>query len=369
MTFAINQNVSELIKSKNDLHLSVYIPQTNGPADLKKYLRKAYKESLPYLDAVLNIKERNDFLKPLSDLINNYDQLKNFKYALGIFRTRNKFRVYSIPNEVQYTMITANSFHIKPLLHWMQYEKDFYLLGVGQSYACLYSCNQTEIKLVEKIYYSEDMVINKNDNFDIQFKKERKRMQNITKTSDWLTSWIMDILTKDKKFLYFAGDKEIVNLLRRNLPYFLKSEINQKEYFDESMAIDIVNKIRFDIKHATTKKIKDVVFEYQSATENEAASSIKRNLFTIARAAVKGKIKKLVISKEKKIFGKIDKNTGGLAIHYDHLDHEDDDLLDDIAQIVIENGGEVYVADKEQFPKGHAIMAILKPGKTISEGL
>ena len=61
------------------------------------------------------------------------------------------------------------------------------------------------------------------------------------------------------------------------------------------------------------------------------------------------------------IFGKINKDTGGLAIHPFHLDHEDDDILDDLAQAVIKYGGEVVVAPTDQIPSGRPILALLHP--------
>jgi len=52
--------------------------------------------------------------------------------------------------------------------------------------------------------------------------------------------------------------------------------------------------------------------------------------------------------------------SGDLVIHPEHLDHEDDDLLDDIAQTVIQNGGEVIVAKRNEIPNRRPILAILK---------
>ena len=44
------------------------------------------------------------------------------------------------------------------------------------------------------------------------------------------------------------------------------------------------------------------------------------------------------------------------------MDHEDDDILDDLAQIVLSQGGEVIVASKNEIPKGRPILAILDDG-------
>ena len=58
----------------------------------------------------------------------------------------------------------------------------------------------------------------------------------------------------------------------------------------------------------------------------------EKNIFQIAKAAVQGKIRKLIVADGIQIFGKLDKHTGGVSINPAHLDHEDDDLLDDLSQ-------------------------------------
>jgi hypothetical protein len=85
-----------------------------------------------------------------------------------------------------------------------------------------------------------------------------------------------------------------------------------------------------------------------------------RNIFQIAKAAIQGKVRKLIIADGINIFGKIDKKSGGISIHPAHLDHEDDDILDDLAQEVLAQGGEVIVASRDEIPKGRPILAILE---------
>ncbi len=92
-----------------------------------------------------------------------------------------------------------------------------------------------------------------------------------------------------------------------------------------------------------------------------------KNIFQIARAVVRGQVRKLVIMEDISIFGKIDRKSGGLAIHPFDQDHEDDDILDDLAQMVLSQGGEVIVAPRDQIPKGRPILAILEDDGTDLE--
>jgi hypothetical protein len=78
----------------------------------------------------------------------------------------------------------------------------------------------------------------------------------------------------------------------------------------------------------------------------------------IAKAAVKGQVRKLMVAEDFNVFGKLDKLTGGLSLHPIDLNHEDDCLLDDIAQTVLMTGGEVTVVKKSEMPDQKPLLAI-----------
>jgi hypothetical protein len=54
----------------------------------------------------------------------------------------------------------------------------------------------------------------------------------------------------------------------------------------------------------------------------------------------------------------VNRATGKLAINPFQLDHEDDDILDDLAQIVVLNGGKVIAIDKDKIPGKRVAIAI-----------
>ena len=104
--------------------------------------------------------------------------------------------------------------------------------------------------------------------------------------------------------------------------------------------------------------------EFRFAEDENRA---RKNIFQIAKAAVQGQIRKLIVAEGINIFGKIDKQTGGLAIHPFDMNHEDDDILDDLAQTVLAYGGDVVVAPREEIPKGRTVLAILNSDENIQE--
>jgi hypothetical protein len=102
--------------------------------------------------------------------------------------------------------------------------------------------------------------------------------------------------------------------------------------------------------------LQQAFLEFDSA---EAQNLARRSLFQIAKATAQGRVRKLIIAEETQIFGKFNAKTGNISLHAGHLDHADDDILDDLAQAVLAQGGEVVVAPREQIPRASHALAIL----------
>ena len=132
------------------------------------------------------------------------------------------------------------------------------------------------------------------------------------------------------------------------------------EHFSQSDIVSQLSQIRSKIQKESKQRLELALVEYYLAEDFKLG---KKNIFQIAKAAVQGKVKKLIVADGVQIFGKLDRTTGGLIINPADLDHEDDDLLDDLAQTVLEFGGEVVVVDQNEIPKGRPILAILKSKK------
>ena len=66
-----------------------------------------------------------------------------------------------------------------------------------------------------------------------------------------------------------------------------------------------------------------------------------------------------MIADDIQLFGKLNGKSGKIKLHEKDLDHEDDDILDDIAQTVLAHGGKVTLAAKNEIPRKYPIMAII----------
>lgn len=82
-------------------------------------------------------------------------------------------------------------------------------------------------------------------------------------------------------------------------------------------------------------------------------------VFAIARAAVEGRIDTLFVEDSRELPGKIDEETGKV-IFDDLLVPDVNDLLDDIARIVLRHGGTVIVLPSAVMPTTTGAAAILR---------
>ncbi|MHB8797015.1 MAG: hypothetical protein ACYDBY_01000 [Thermoanaerobaculia bacterium] len=83
-------------------------------------------------------------------------------------------------------------------------------------------------------------------------------------------------------------------------------------------------------------------------------------LTAVAEAAVAGRVRRLVVAGGKTLFGRMDRETGEITLHAGQSGPQDDDVLDDLAEIVLARGGEVFVLDAAKMPHEAAAVAIYR---------
>lgn len=345
-----------LLESAEGVHLTAYLVNRGTLVDLKSQLREAIDQAYEWLNPVMSVEERNKFLEPLDSLLMDARIFKQMKGNIGIFRNQDSFRVLNIPVEVEQTCQVATSFHVKPLLRWLQADQEFLLLGLEKDAAHLYLGSQDSFKLVDSILFPEKF---KNKEYFGDYKslkkaRQRKLMEDETFT--WLNDWISQLTKTSKPKLFVAGEKSMVEGLNRSLNYKNVVKAPIANYFSKNNVSEVCSTIRKILKADSKAAIEKALMEFRFAEEGNRT---RKNIFQISRAVVQGRVRKLIVSDELSIFGKIDKKSGGLAIHPFDLDHEDDDILDDLAQMVLSQGGEVIVASRNEIPKGRPILAIL----------
>jgi hypothetical protein len=345
-----------LLESSDGVHLTVYLVNPGKLTHLKIQLREAIHQASDFLNPVMSVEERNKFLEPLDALLQDSRVLRQMKGNIGLFRNQSSFRALNIPVDVEQTCQVATSFHVKPLLRWLQTDREFLLLGLENKAAHLYLGSQDSLKLVDSVLFPESF--KNEDSLGDYSSLKKSRQQSLTQdeTFAWLNHWISQLTKRSKPKIFLAGEKSLVDRMNRSLKYKIAARAPVANFFSKDKVSDICLVIRKALKAESRASVERALLEFQFAEESKMA---RKNIFQISKAAVEGRVRKLVISDDLSIFGKLNKKSGELAVHPFDLDHEDDDILDDLAQIVLSRGGEVILASQSEIPNGRPILAIL----------
>ena len=338
-------SLKSILESAEGIHLTAYLVNRGNLADLKSQLSDVIAQSYEWLNPVMGIDERNEFLEPLDNLLVDARIFNQMKGNIGIFRNKESFRVLNIPTEVEKFCQVATTFHVKPLLRWLQSDREFMILGLDRISAHLYVGSQDTLRLVDSVLFP-----------DFFKRSSSERSGRSDGAFLWLNDWITELTKSSKPKLFIAGEKEIAESLYRNLKYPNTFKAPVGNSFTPQKISEICKSVRAILKNESQHTIEKALLEFLFAEEGNRT---RKNIFQIARAVVNGRVRKLIVTDEINIFGKIDLKSGGLAIHPFDLDHEDDDILDDLAQMVLNQGGEVIVASRDEIPKGRPILAIL----------
>lgn len=351
-----NKLLKSVVDSKSGLHVTIYIKFNGDKIRFKRKLNQLLKTADDHLSQVLSLAEKELFLKPIRALGHDSETLEKFKGNIAIFRKNDFIRFINLPTEIDETCFVADTFHIKPLIKWAQQDQDFLLVGLTFEGASLYKGSQFEFKKIDHAIYPEYLKRLDRDGGYISSIEKRQHKKELQHTMEWLAGWVEDMVRGNHTTVFVAGNKDYVSAFVKNF----KSEKLYPEtvapHYSDANVFEICKHIRALLRLDSRARLDESLKEFEFASKLKIA---KTNIFQIAKAAIKGNVKKLIVAEDLNVFGKLDTSTGGVSLHPLDMDHEDDCLLDDLAQTVLLNGGEVVVAKRSEIPMGRPIVAVL----------
>ncbi len=342
-----------LFQSSKGLHLTVYLVNRGDHQDVKSQLRRALMQARDFLEPVQSEDELEKFLKPVLALLADSRVLQEVKGHIGIFRNEDSFRLLSIPIEVDYLCTVATTFHIKPLLRWLQMDREFLLLGLEPGAFHLFQGSQHTLRrLTIKRRTIASVPVESETRVSVS--RHRELLQE---TVEYLNDWLSRVPVEVRPKLYLAGESTLCAAVVRRLRAGRAVRLSQYPSFHQTKLSEICQDIRKALKKDARQELERAFIEYRCAAELNLTTT---NMQKIAQAAIQGQVRKLIIADGIHIFGKLNPNTGRLTLHPRDMDHEDDDILDDLAQKVLACGGNVILASRHQLPQGRPAMAILE---------
>ncbi len=322
--------------------------------------------------------------------------------GLAILSSSDTFQVFDLQRSVPELLVVADSFHTKPLLHVLQSADRYQILALSQHEAKLYEGNRYALDPVE--LRCDPVVTNVPSTITETLGEELTEQQMTVATYGAAAARAGDVATpsvhglgsrKDefhinRDWFFRAIDRGILEHHSRpsGLPLMLAALMENHEPFHEVshnpflMADGIrkdpeslsLEQLRVEawrvVEPVYLQRLAKLSDDFQVARSRDLGSD---DLAQIAEAATAGRVCTLLVEADRQILGKIDPATGriesngladstvrwdlrerqrkaGQTLPGDLTDPEVDDVLDDLAELVLRMKGDVVVVPMERMP-------------------
>ncbi len=256
-------------------------------------------------------------------------------YPLALFVTKGFAGFSRLPFPTKPLAVVSDSFHVKPLLKWMQREHPFSLLHLQEKEAILYQGSLSYFEEVEVLPYRE--------------------LRTLDGVFNALDRAVYRTIQSSRVPLLLAGDFELIETYKNVSGYKAIVDdpiLDPNEYADanrlHSAAIQVLEPF-------LEQKEEALLRSYWSAEQSGKTSDVLQDIVGLA---LKGRVKHLFVNEKMNVWGSIDKSKGSFT-YSARQDGPEDDVLDDLAEIVWKNHGVVTVLPSGKMPNGKAACSIL----------
>ncbi|NLW89945.1 MAG: hypothetical protein GXY43_09560 [Clostridiaceae bacterium] len=316
-------------------------------------------------------------MKPLYEIRDDPDFWMHTLDGIAVFASQNRCVVYLLQTPVKEYAVVAGRFHIKPLIRAFQFTENYQLLGLHRDNFIVYQGNRygfkelvippgvprtmkevlgserTEAYLTHGSYAGSGGPTMYHGHGDVK--------QEIDKDTEkyfrYVDSFVFENYSiKSKLPLIPVALKEYHSDFRKisNNPY-----LNEKGIYKSVDAMDpdeLLERTRAIIDEIDSEHVRKTAESYAKAESGSMGSSDRTR---VVRAAFEGRIETLLIEADRNVPGKIDFETG--KVESGDIDHPDnDDILDDLAEMVLSQKGTVLVLEKEAMPADTGVAAIFR---------
>ncbi len=366
----------ELFKTEAETFISLYQPtHRHGPENQQDPIR--FKNLIRKIEQSLKGKYDNKkieaLLKPFEALAGDNNFWQHAAEGIAVFATENDCIVYELQRPVEELAIVAESFHIKPLIRIFQSADRYHLLGINQNEFALYEGNRYG---VEKVEIDSEIPQTAKEILGDQFtestvtaggrgaggtvvfhgsgsKKDEvdKDMERFFRTVDRI---ILDNYSRPMEIPLILVSLDEHHTPFHNIshnPFLLKEGI-KTDY--STLSIAELRKSAWEkMEPIYIEKTKKLVDKFENSRAQDQGSD---DIVQVAKAAAENRISGLLIESDRIIPGKVDSNTGEMT--EEELGNPlVDDILDDLAELVFKNKGEVVMLPKERMPSNTGVAA------------
>jgi hypothetical protein len=319
--------------------------------------------------------DADKLLKPFRDLADDARFWKDNLDGLAVLSAPGYFETFRLQRNVPEIAVVSDKFHTKPLLRILQSADRYQVLGLNRKEIRLFQGNRDSFDEIP-LHASVSATIE-----DALGKEITEPHETVASYGKGAAGPAMhhghgskkDELDIDTKRFFQSVDKDILKFHSRpsGLPLVLAALPEQQSVFrsishnpflleegimkhPSALKVRELQKLCWDVVGPRyLNRLSDLIEEFEEAKSKEHADEAPEK---VAEAATAGRVKTALIEADKQIPGSIDLESG--TVSYENLENPDtDDILDDIAQIVLRKGGEVVIVPTENMPTDTGVAA------------
>jgi hypothetical protein len=335
---------------ETEYYLSFYISEDNPTTHMSRNVRIAriMREVELSLKSQLRPQVASNILNQLSKF-NLAELVRDTKMSLAFFASEKFAGFVYVPFPVYENVVVAHSLHLKPILPWIMSGDQFYLITLSSKRCRLLKGDSFSLSEISSIDLSKS---------ELSALKKTNDKKAKVKFITMAERQFYEVLKEDRLPIFIGGVEELHDL-------FLS--VNRDPDIAHERIIGNLDKTSFEELHeeclCIINKIKKQSDEklLHSYGELKPYGKIIDELTEITIAAVQGRVRNLLIASDRFLWGHLDKTTGKITNHISkNLAIPEDDVLDDLAEIVIARGGEVALFKYSEMPSDNEAIAILR---------
>ncbi len=384
MTTSNVEHFSELLLDRSGPCVSIYLPTfrrfPESQQDVVRF-RNLLRQAEASLSDVMGAAELESFTAPLHELADSDRFWSHVLDGLAVFLHADFFKVYKLQRAVPERAIVAESFHIKPLLRILQSADRFQLLAITRDHVRLFQGNRDAI---DEVALHASVPRTLTEALGEEVTEAHTAFNSVGQLGHGGAPIAMhagsgsrkDEIDKDTERFFRIVDRAIVehHAKHAGLPMVLAALPEHHAVFravshnamllpdaiagnpDAISADELRQKAWEIVQPRYTERLQGFVDEYGAAYPRGIASDV---LADVSLAALGGRVRTLLVDDDRIVPGRVDRTTGRVS-HGALDDPHVDDILDDLAEIVLRMGGDVVMVPRDRMPSITGVAAIYR---------
>jgi hypothetical protein len=366
-----------LISHEDGPCLSLYLPtRRGGGADDRQRYAGLVRRARELLAGSYPKAKADSLCDPLDKLAKDEELWRSALDGLCVFRSDDVAVYYRLPVAFEELAVAADSFHIRPLLRYLQSNERYFLLNLAQGRVSLFKGSAMGLGPIDLATLPRTMADALGfapGERSVQFhaggprgsapvyhgsgREDSVRDEELLQFLRSVDRALWDVLRDETAPLVLATTPRMAAAFEKvaRYPHLLHEHV-AGSYANAKLEELHARSWPLVQAHAAQREV-ETARRYGNLI---SAGRALDDASTIARFAVQGRVRDLLLERGAALWGRMDRTTGAVDIHRTQRDAHDDDLLDDIAEAVLLRGGDVVTLPRERMPSRSPVAAILR---------